>query len=142
MSGFSETCLDSNVLIRSLQPKRHPEVRTLWRGWWRDRVTLHAPTLLRYEFINALHQMRKAGQLSGDQVEVALREALEIPIVLHHDDDLHFRALELAAKYQLPAAYDSQYLALAERLGVEFWTTDAKLVKAVEDRLAWVRLVS
>jgi predicted nucleic acid-binding protein len=142
MSSYSETCLDSSVLVRAVDPTPQPEVRSLFRGWLRDKVMLHAPALLRYEVVNALHQIRKAGRLSGDRVELALREALGKPIVLHEDDNLHARALEMAADHKLPAAYDGQYLALAEKLGVELWTADAKLVRAVQDRLAWVRLVS
>jgi predicted nucleic acid-binding protein len=114
----------------------------LWREWLRDKVVLHAPALLRYEVVNALYQMRKVGRLSTDAAGNALRVALRRQIVLHEDEALHARALELAAKFKLPAAYDAQYLALAEKLGVELWTADAKLARAVEDRLAWVRLVS
>jgi predicted nucleic acid-binding protein len=142
MSSYSETCLDSSVLVRAIDPSPQPEVRRLVREWLRDKVMLHAPALLRYEVVNALHQIRKTGRLSGDSAELALREALGKPIVLHEDDNLHARALEMAADHKLPAAYDAQYLALAEKLGVELWTADAKLVRAVQDRLAWVRLVS
>ena len=142
MSSYSETCVDSSVLIRSIEDEPHPEIKSLWREWLRDRVMLHAPALLRYEVVNALHQMRKAGRIGSEEARVALDDALSRPIVLHEDEKLHIRALGMAAKFNLPAAYDAQYLALAERLSVEFWTTDAKLAKAVEGRLAWVRLVS
>lgn len=142
MSSYSETCVDSNILVRSVENEVRPEIRKLWREWLRDKVMLHAPALLRYEVVNALHQMRRAGRIGGDEVRRALDDALTRPIVLHEDEKLHIRALSMAEQYNLPAAYDAQYLALAEHLGVEFWTTDAKLVRAVEDRLAWVRLVS
>jgi predicted nucleic acid-binding protein len=142
MSSYSETCVDSSVLVRSVENEAQPEIRKLWREWLRDKVMLHAPALLRYEVVNTLHQMRKAGRIGSDEARLALEDALSRPIVLHEDEKLHVRALGMAAKYNLPAAYDAQYLALAERLGVEFWTTDAKLARAVEGRLAWVRLVS
>ncbi len=142
MSSYSETCVDSNVLVRSVDPNAQSEIRKLWREWLRDKVMLHAPVLLRYEVVNALYQIQKAGQLTPAEVSLALDTALRRPIVLHEDNELHELALELAVKYRLPAAYDAQYLALAQRLGVELWTTDAKLVKAVQDELAWVRLVS
>jgi predicted nucleic acid-binding protein len=142
MSSYSDTCVDSSVLVRSVENEAQPEIRKLWREWLRDKVMLHAPALLRYEVVNTLHQMRKAGRIGSEEARLALEDALSRPIVLHEDEKLHVRALGMAAKYNLPAAYDAQYLALAERLGVEFWTTDAKLARAVEGRLAWVRLVS
>lgn len=142
MSSYSETCLDSSVLVRSIEPTPRPEIRKLWREWLRDKIMLHAPALMRYEVVNALYQIQKAGLISSEQAHQALQEALERPIVLHEEEDLHQKALELAAKYKLPATYDAHYLALAQQLGVELWTTDAKLVRAVEGRLAWVRLVS
>jgi predicted nucleic acid-binding protein len=142
VSSYSETCLDSNVLVRSVDDEPHPEIKKLWREWLRDRVMLHAPALLRYEVVNALYQQQRAGKLGAAEVSHALATALSRPIILHNDDELHLRALQLAANYALPVTYDAHYLALAERMGVELWTTDAKLVRAVEDQLAWVRLVS
>lgn len=142
MSSYSETCVDSNLLIRSVEDEPPPEIMGLWREWLRDKVMLHAPALLRYEVVNALHQMRKAGRLNDEDARAALDDALSRPIVLHEDEQLHARALGMATEYNLPAAYDAQYLALAERLGVEFWTTDGKLARAVEGKLPWVQLVS
>jgi len=45
----------------------------------------------------------------------------------------------LAAQFNRPAAYDSQYLAVAERLGCEFWTADERLYNAVKTHLSWVK---
>ncbi|HEV2780109.1 MAG TPA: type II toxin-antitoxin system VapC family toxin [Actinophytocola sp.] len=143
MSSYSETCLDANVVLRFVSTDTPtPAIKDLWREWTDARVTLHAPALWRYEIVNGLHQLRKAGALGDQEASRALIKALKLPIELHNDGLLHMRAFQLAAEYGLPAAYDAYYLALAERLGLEFWTLDAKLVKAVEDRLAWVRLVS
>lgn len=142
MSSYSETCLDSSVVVESVEKEPRPEIKRLWREWMRDRVMLHAPVLLRYEVVNALHKGWKEGVLSEAEARHALDDALGRPIVWHDDEDLHADALRIAGELALPAAYNSQYLALAERLGVELWTADAKLVKAVEGRLAWVRLVS
>ena len=36
---------------------------------------------------------------------------------------------------------DAHYLALAQRLGAEFWTADRRLVQAVQATLPWVNLV-
>lgn len=39
--------------------------------------------------------------------------------------------MQLARQFNLPAAYDAHYLALAERLEAELWTLDRKLFNAV-----------
>ena len=41
-----------------------------------------------------------------------------------------------------PEAYDTQYLAVAEREGCEFWTTDSRLYNSVHHTLPWVQLVT
>jgi predicted nucleic acid-binding protein len=128
--------------MRSVEDEPRPEIKKLWREWIRDRVMLHAPALLRYEVVNAVHQMRRANKFTSAAAIHVLENALSRPIVWHDDTALHMEALRFAADFNLPAAYDSQYLALAARLGVELWTADAKLFRAVEGRLAWVKLVS
>lgn len=46
----------------------------------------------------------------------------------------------MAERIGIGSAYDAHYLALAERLGVEFWTSDRKLVSVLAGRFTWVRL--
>jgi predicted nucleic acid-binding protein len=60
---------------------------------------------------------------------------------LHSDPRLLERAIDLAAQYRLPAAYDAHYLAVAEALGAPFWTTDQRLFNSVQTGLSWVHLV-
>jgi predicted nucleic acid-binding protein len=74
-------------------------------------------------------------------VRLALRAALSLPLRLYGEPELHARALDLAERLSLPAAYDAHYLALADWLGAEFWTADQRLVRAVQDELPWVRAV-
>jgi predicted nucleic acid-binding protein len=50
-------------------------------------------------------------------------------------------ALVIAGRFTLPATYEAHYLALAERFGVEFCTTDRRLFNTVSASLPWVRLV-
>jgi len=57
------------------------------------------------------------------------------------EPDLHWRAVELAARFSLAAAYDAHYLALAEHLGGEFWTADGRLARMVQASLPWVHLM-
>jgi predicted nucleic acid-binding protein len=66
---------------------------------------------------------------------------LALPITLYDDDALHGRAFDLGGQYKLPAACDAHYLALAERLSIDFFTGDRRLWNAVRHELPWVRLV-
>jgi predicted nucleic acid-binding protein len=97
--------------------------------------------LLRYEVTNALHRLHAVSAISEEIAEGALRSALDLPVVLADDPALHVEALAVAARFQLPAAYDAHYLALSEREGADFWTTDRRLANAVGTALPWVHLV-
>ena len=140
MLRSSTLCLDASLVVRRLtQPADHA-VQRLWNGWETAGVVFVAPLLLRYEVTNALHRLRRAGTFSDDLVLDALAMALALPIDLVTDDDLHDGALAFAARFDLPAAYDAHYLALADREGIEFWTADQRLANKVRPHLSWVHL--
>jgi predicted nucleic acid-binding protein len=123
------------------------------REEWRDQAialyydALHAgerivaPPLLPIEVTNILWQRVRASSdsLSLEEAVGLLDEFLEVSIEIHDLPDLHRQALILADAFGLPAAYDAHYLALAERFGCIFWTADQRLLRAVGDRLPFVR---
>lgn len=133
-------CVDAGIVVRAVVTG-DPVVRRLWRDFRSTGADLVAPLLLRYEVTNAIHRLGRAAEWEPSAVTRLLTMALDLPIDCYDELDLHARAAELASSFALPAAYDAHYLALAQRLGVDFWTTDRKLVKVVGDRLPWVRLV-
>ncbi|MCS6938258.1 MAG: type II toxin-antitoxin system VapC family toxin [Roseiflexaceae bacterium] len=136
---ISPVCLDASFLLRMLLDKATgPLADTLWETWHREERRLVAPTLLYYEVASALHRYAVHRRLSSAEAETLLDLALRLDIELVGDSELHRRALQLAGAFSLPATYDAHYLALAERLGAEFWTADARLVRAVQSRLPWV----
>jgi len=138
----SPVCLDASFLVRLLlSEKTAPQTDVLWEAWHREGRRLVAPTLLYYEVTNALRRYAAIGWLSSADVEALLDIALRLDIELVGDSALHRRALQLAEILSLPAAYDAHYLALAERLGAEFWTADIHLVEAVQNSLPWVHSV-
>ena len=136
----SPICIDANLIFRRyVEPDNEP-VQRLWREWETTGQALVAPRLIGYELTNALHRVRRAGLISTDTARVALSLALELPIAYSHAPEDHAAALDFAARFNLPAAYDAHYLALADRLGAEFWTGDQRLVNTVGRSLPWVRL--
>lgn len=133
-------CVDAGIVFRYLTPG-YPEVPVLWREFRRSGAQLVAPLLLRHEVTNAFHRHGQAASMSEEDVGQHLARAFALPIDYHDDVSLSVEAARIAALHGLPATYDAHYLALAARLGVDLYTTDGKLAKAVGDRLPWVRLV-
>jgi predicted nucleic acid-binding protein len=137
----SPVCVDANLVIRLVADPDDELVRSRWEQWDAENRRIAAPTLLFYEVSNALYRYQRAGMMSGAALRLALRAALSLPLRLHGEPDLHIRALDLAERLSLPAAYDAHYLALADWLGGELWTADQRLARAVRDTLPWVRAV-
>ena len=135
-------CVDANLVIRLLVDPEDEVVRRLWDRWDSEHQRVAAPTLLFYEVSNALYRYRHAGMMGLAAVQLALKAALALPITLRGDPTLHARAIEIAERFSLPAAYDAHYLALADILGGEFWTLDQRLVNVVQLELPWVHAVS
>jgi predicted nucleic acid-binding protein len=99
-----------------------------------DNVTLHAPTLIRYEFVAVSRKAVYQKRVTATEGITARNQLMSYPLVLHFDEGLLKRGYELAEIFNRPTAYDSQYLALAERLACEFWTGDEKLFNAVNTK--------
>ena len=137
---MSDVILDSGVFIASLFLETlTSQAKQLIRQLEAQHSVLHAPTLLRYEFVavsrKAVFKQRVSPQ-EGERIRDAL---LSYPVTLHFDDALLKRGHALATRFNRPTAYDAQYLALAERLSCDFWTADERLFNAVERELPHVR---
>lgn len=133
-------CVDASLVVRFVTSDASEQMRELWRTWLNAAHDLLAPTLLSYELTNALYRYQRAGTMDAESVDEAQRIAMRLPITLYGDRDLHRRALALADRLSLPAAYDAHYLALAERLDAELWTADRRLASRAQPEMPWVNL--
>lgn len=129
MPKSSAICVDAHLVLRFVARQEDEVMTNLWHRWRTEERSFVAPMLL-----------RRAGTLTDAGAHEALRSTGDLPINLHADAKLHDGALEFAVRFDVPAAYDAHYLALAGRLGVEFWTADRRLAHAVRSRFPWVRL--
>ena len=128
-------CTDANFIVRLVSREPPNRYRKLWNQWQDLGCTLVAPALIYYEISNALHRTTIVRELLPERASQALEAALNLNIRLYSDAELHQHALTLARQLTLPATYDAHYLALAQRLGAEFWTADRRLVQAVQATL-------
>jgi predicted nucleic acid-binding protein len=138
----STICIDTNLIVRFVARAGDTAVDEAWERWRSEESRFVAPLLMRYEMVNAIDQMSRLGGVSAEESRQVLESALAVPVGYQHEFRDHEQALELAQRFGVRSACDAHYLALAERLGFEFWTRDERIVNAVRPHLSWVRLVS
>src|SRR3990172_8204488 len=122
-------CIDAGPVIRLSTFPEEKHLRAIWERWEDDGNHIIAPALLYYEVTNVLFRYMTQKILTREMVYAALRASLALPITLIEDPELHELAALTPERFDLKAAYDAHYLALAERSGAELWTTDEKLSK-------------
>jgi predicted nucleic acid-binding protein len=145
MAVEKQHMIDSNIALKwVLDEPDSPEALALLTEWSRKRITMLAPALLAYEATNILFQNVRKGKITFDTARNGLRRVIlaGIEFDFPYDYRLSQRAIELANKYNLPAAYDAHYLALAEREDCELWTADSRMWRAVQAKLPWIRNLS
>jgi predicted nucleic acid-binding protein len=96
------------------------------------------PALVVLESSNALLTGIRRGRWDGAAADAAFAQLAQIPVVVADGPGDWQRAFELARRYDNWPVYDMVYVALAERLGTEFYTADDSL-RARLAHLPWVR---
>lgn len=104
------------------------------------QLALAAPSLLKYEVSNALRTAVMRGRMSAKDARDALHLILQAPVLYYESDYLAEQSLVLSLQHGR-SAYDSVYLALAQQLGVWFFTGDRRLYNALSPQLNWLRWV-
>jgi len=115
----SPICVDASFIVRLIL---NPDAEELQRRW-------------------ALYQYEKNDVLKREAVESAWNTVLKLPIQVYQSEYLYRKAMEYAMKFELSAAYDANYLVLAEHFQAELWTADRKLVNRVGDIFDWITLI-
>jgi predicted nucleic acid-binding protein len=136
----SSVCVDANLIVRILVPGPLTENALLFLGaLGREYSALIAPTLLAFEVTSTLRRLVFLKQITPPQGEEAFESFLEMDIYLSHQRSIFPLAWQLAKQFNLPRAYDTAYLALAQLRNCEFWTADKRLFSAVSGELDWVK---
>ena len=136
--------VDTSIALKWVLSETDSHIATsLLAEWTKRRIDIVAPALLLYESANILYREARADRITFVTASNGLDVILKaVALECLEDSKLSVRAMELARQYGLPAAYDTHYLALAEREGCELWTADTRMWKAVRGQLNWVRNMS
>ncbi|NES22921.1 MAG: type II toxin-antitoxin system VapC family toxin [Symploca sp. SIO3E6] len=136
------SCVDANFVVKLVNsPSEASPYLTLWDQWEHNQTQIIAPTLLCYEVTNVFHRLKRAGQLLDTEAQQCLNNALNLPIHFYSDRQLHQQAFEIAQRFNLSAAYDAHYLALAQQFNAILYTGDKRLFNTVHSTLPLIYLV-
>ncbi len=93
----------------------------------KGEIEIMAPSLLKYELINAL----KSKRFSKNQIKDALEVVRDYGFsVVDPEDAVFDEAIELVSDYNI-SSYDASYVALAKGLETEMCTADQKLLDKI-----------
>jgi predicted nucleic acid-binding protein len=135
-------CVDASFVVDLVSPHAaaiRSQISTRWHLWQHDDARVVAPPMFFAEVTSVLRNHVYRQILTAAEGEQALQALLALEVETVSPPDLQQRAWNLARQYNLPRAYDAQYLAVARLLGCDLWTTDQRLANAVG--APWVRLV-
>jgi predicted nucleic acid-binding protein len=133
--------VDANILIAFglADEPLHTQANQILSAWQTTAEPLAAPRLFRSEITAVVRKVVYQGRMTPEQGRTMLAQLLIYPVEFHEDDALLKEAYELAVRFNRPRAYDSQYMALAERLNCEFWTADERLVNSTQGQFSRIR---
>jgi predicted nucleic acid-binding protein len=134
--------VDASIAIKwTLNESDSSAALALLAHWNDEEIEVLAPALLAYEVTNALYRRVRKGEIPFEDARRGLTEIIfkVVEFDFPEDPDFNIRAMELGQQCGLPAAYDSHYLALAEREGCELWTADLRMWNNVNGKLDWLR---
>lgn len=117
------------------------EAQALLLNWRSEAVELCAPNLLQAEVMSAFMRAHRRGRLTETEATAAIRDLLALPFRLYDVAPIAVRAFEIAQQHN-QRSYDSLYIALAEREGVELWTGDQRLHNALRPHANFVRWIA
>lgn len=138
----SVVCVDASVGLGLVLPDPRQEATLRqWGDWVAAGTRLVSPYLFAYETTSVIRNRVARGLLSDRLGEAALAEILAQRVELLHPDDLEAAAYGLARALGRPNAYDCFYLALGQLLDCTTWTLDARLFRATQRRVSWLRLL-
>jgi predicted nucleic acid-binding protein len=133
---------DASLLLATVLEENHSDRATrLFDQFIQQQQQLAAPRLLRYELVSVVRKSVYRDLITVDEAQIALDTLFAKRVRLFFNEALLRRAYAFATQFNRPAVYDSQYLAVAEFLGCDFWTVDERLYNTVGNTLSWVKWI-
>lgn len=124
--------IDTNILAYHTLEQADPELCRQATRLMSGKTKVLLPSLWRHEFLNALCNYVKAGQMTLEKAQSHWYSTLAIAQAVEAEVDM-VRSLALSKELRI-SAYDAQFLALAEAANTVLVTEDKRLRVAAGTR--------
>ena len=136
--------VDASLAVKWFVQEQHSDLaEALQEDALSAHCELNVPPHFFGEVTNALYQKVRttdpAKHVNAQVVRRLVVRLQNLPITVAHPVGLYEQAFDFATQVGLPSVYDSLYVVLAQMLGAELWTADARLLAAVGAHAPWVR---
>ena len=141
---MAQVVIDANVGVALIMQLPFSKTAARQIAFWREReIEIVVPALWWYELITVLRKALTAKVITAADAETAIGEIQLMGLTMIAPTlEVNRAALRWAERLKQGAAYNAQYLALAERLAAEFWTADRALANNAHQQGAeWVKLL-
>jgi predicted nucleic acid-binding protein len=144
VAGVTAVVVDLSLAMSSVVTETNSQyAQAKLRIWQRSGISVLAPALFASEAASACRRLITSGRLpSLSAAELALRTVFRNVQIVPDDQLLAARALQIATIIGAGRAYDSMYIALAERERCALWTGDLRLANAARPQFPFVRGVT
>ena len=135
--------VDANLVVNTVL-SMSDSLKLFWERADQEQITPCAPRLWMSETTSTIRFLLSQKYITSDEAEQALRTIHGLRVeIIDEDEELFFRAFELAGILNQSKAYAAIYLALAEKLVADFWTGDERLANRCRKdlKLGWVYFV-
>lgn len=139
-------CVDASILTKWVTPETDSaDALDFFDNLIETGATLVEPVLALYEVPSAILRKVAKNQLTAKEADEALAKfhfvALQINVSMEERRRVQ-RAWNIASEHGLSRIYDCIYLALAEELGADCWTADARFHALLSPDFPRLKLLS
>lgn len=134
--------VDASIVVKLLVDEPNTQqAEDLAQSWRLNGVRVVAPYFMPVEVTNALYRKATRQLISMEEAARLAANVWELGVQFRQSQQLHVRAIGLAAELRQNAVYDAHYLALAEALDCELWTADQRFYQAAADGFSRVHFI-
>lgn len=134
--------VDASIVVKLLVDEPNTrQVEDLARSWRLDGLRVVAPYFMPVEVTNAIYRKARMQLISMEEATRIVANLWDLGVQFRQSQELHLRAIGLAAGLQQNAVYDAHYLALSESLDCDLWTADKRFHQAAVNDFHRVHLV-